>query len=451
MTGVLRGFWRNVSAMGLLYVAGNALGLGVGVVLARMLGPAQYGIYALAMTTATLVGLVTEFGLPTLAMRETGLARASGEWGLLRGLLGWADRTIVALSLGLALAGWGAVQLLPAARGSAFGHALLWGVLLIPVVALGKLRALVLLALDRTYASQLPVLVVRPLLFVAGCLALGWAGWRFDAARAMAVQVAASTAATLISVAALRRWRPPALALAHPVRAVAAWLHTCVPMGLTESLRLLQGQLALLLVGALAGAAAAGVYRVADAVAQVTMLVASITATAATPMFARLHGQGARDDLERVALIGAWAMLLGCLALGAPVVLFGQMVLPRLFGAGFAGSFAVFVVLWLGGAGAAGFGLALSLANMTGHHGVTTRMFALIAVINLALGLVLIPRLGALGGALATVLSLGIGTALCAWLVWRRTGINATVFNPRAAVIVRDALAGRHRARAVQP
>ena len=80
---------------------------------------------------------------------------------------------------------------------------------------------------------------------------------------------------------------PPELATAQPVRAVKSWLATSLPMGMTEGLRLLQGQLGLLLAGALAGTAQAGLYRVADAVAAVTALFVSVASTAATPMFGR--------------------------------------------------------------------------------------------------------------------------------------------------------------------
>lgn len=42
----------------------------VGVLLARQLGPFGYGIFALAMTDATLVGMLSEFGSPVPAKRE---------------------------------------------------------------------------------------------------------------------------------------------------------------------------------------------------------------------------------------------------------------------------------------------------------------------------------------------------------------------------------------------
>ena len=141
----VRQFARSSGVMAFLYLGSTGLTFAVGVLLARMLGASQYGTYALAMTSAALAGMITEFGLPVLAMREVGVARATGQWSEVRGLLRWAERAIIVLSL-ILLAGFYLLQDRIAPTGSsAYLAAMLWGVALIPVVAIGKLRALMLL------------------------------------------------------------------------------------------------------------------------------------------------------------------------------------------------------------------------------------------------------------------------------------------------------------------
>ncbi len=441
-TSPARQFARSWVVMGGLYFGSTALGFLVGVILARFLGAADYGAYALAMTTATLAGLVTEFGLPTLAMREVGMARSSGAWGEVRGLLRWADRTILALSALVMLSFYLWHDLFAADRPSAFLHALLWGVALVPVVALGKLRALVLLALDRVFASQFPMMILRAALFIAGCLALRATGIHLTATVAMALQVGAAGAATIIAIILFLRYRPAPLASAVPRYAVRRWLSSCLPMGMTEGLRLLQGQMALLLVGALSGSlAAAGIYRVADAVTQMTMLVVSVAATAATPLFARLHGEGDREGIERLAVLAVIINVGGMLLLGLPVALGGHWLLPRVFGAEFEASLEPFVILWLGGVVVTSLGLVLTLANMIGRHIYATQAFGVIAAVNLVLGALLIPSLGNTGAALASVCASFTGTAFCAVRLYRSEGINATLFNPSGLRLAMSTLA----------
>lgn len=425
----VRHFLRSSGVMALLYGGSVGLTFLVGVLLAQLLGASGYGVYALAMTTATLAGIATEFGLPVLAMRETGTARASGDWSGLKGLLGWADRAIAVLSVVLALGTWAGVWIFAAQGASAYLATLLWAVALVPFVAVGKLRSFVLLALDHTFASQFPVMILRPLLFLIGCGALWWIGGTLAAWQAMAAQVFGAAVAMVIVIWLFRRVRPVELAAARPVRQVRHWLSACLPMGLTEGLRLLQGQLALLLTGALAGTAQAGIYRVADAVAQITALVASVVGTAATPMFARLWREGDRRALQRVAAASAWAMIGGALLIGAPIVLLGDWLFPRLFGADFAASVPVFAVLWCGSLATAVFGLTLAVANMTGEHMLSTRAFGLIAAVNLAAGFWAVTHYGAMGAAAASALGSFVGAAYCAVMLYRRTGINSTAFN----------------------
>ena len=435
-----RQFLRSSGTMVALYAGATGLTFAVGVLLAHMLGPRGYGFYALAMTTGTLVGLVTEFGLPVLAMRETGAARVSGDWGRLRGLLHWADRTVLALSALLIVATLAGYSLFQPAGGSAYLGTLIWAVAMVPFVAIAKLRSFVLIALDHVLASQAPTMILRPLLFLAGCgLWLWWTGG-LEPQAAMAAQTIGAVLALGLIAVLYRRSKPAELRQARPEFALRYWLAACVPMGMTEGLRLLQGQLALLLVGALAGAAQAGIYRVADSAAAITAMTASVVGTAATPMFSRLWGEQDRAGLQRVAILAAWSMAFGALALGLPLALFGHWLFPLVFGMEYGASVPVFVVLWLGAIGFGCCGLALALATMTGHHVLGTHSLLVVAAVNLVLGLVLVPQLGAMGGALAAVAGTVAGNGWCAWQLRRRIGINPTLFSRTALHILHESV-----------
>ncbi len=439
-----RQFMRSSGKMALLYAGSTVIMFLVGVLLAGLLGAAGYGTYALALTIATLAGLAAEFGLPVLAMRETGKARSDGNWAALRGLIFWSDRVIFCLSLMLIAATFAVFFLLAPNRSSAFWPTILWAVALLPFVGIGKLRSFVLLALDQIFSSQFPILIVRPLFFSAGCLALYMFHGVLTPQSAMGAQVMGAVMAMLVLMMLYHRHRPSELAVARPAFDVRNWLHAGLPMGLTEGLRLLQGQLGLLLVGLLASAAQAGVYRVADAVAQLTALSASIVGTAATPMFARLWKAEDREGIELVSVQAAWAMVLGAMALGLPLALTGQWLFPMIFGAEFTESASVFWILWGGTVLASCGGLSLTLANMTGHHALSTQSFLIIAAVNIGVGGSLSSAYGATGAAIGSAIGLISGTIWCSWQLYRRTGLNCTLSNRAApAILGRAYRAGR--------
>lgn len=422
-------FVRSSGIMAALYAAAMVLAFLAGIILTRSLGAHGYGVYSLALTTATLFGLITEFGLPVLALREAGSARASGNWGTLRGLMRWADRAILALSLLLIAGIWGTIYLSGRAGDSEFLATMLWAVALVPLVGLAKLRSSVLLALDRVAAGQFAVMIVRPLIFLAVCLAIPALTGTLTATAAIIAQVGGALASLVLVAALYRLWRPAELSSAAAQSDVRGWLSASLPMGVTEGLRLLQGQLALLLTGWLAGATTAGIYRGADAVMQLATVGASVVATAATPMFARLIGENDREGIQRIAVLTSVIMVAGVVAVALPIALTGNWLFPALFGRDFAASPPVFAILAIGLVGTYSMGLAQALANMSGHHVLTTQSFLITAVFNLVLGLVLIPQLGAIGAAIATAVSAIVGTGWCARQLAKHTGYNTSVFN----------------------
>ena len=83
----------------------------------------------------------------------------------------------------------------------------------------------------------------------------------------MGLQVGAAFAAMVAVRLTWLRLRPAEMRDATPRYARREWLAACLPMGMTEGLRLLEGQSAVLMLGLLASLPDVGIYRVADAVA----------------------------------------------------------------------------------------------------------------------------------------------------------------------------------------
>lgn len=410
----------NLTSMGLTFI--------IGVMLARLLGASGYGLYGLGMTIATLVGLVTEFGLPVLVMREFAASDATGKWSSTRGLDLWTVRFILLGSAGVMLV-FAALYLSGVLdRQSEFVGALLWAIALIPAAAICKIRGWALLSLGQTLAGQLPVLLIRPGLFALG-LVLVWAiGVKVGAPGAMALQVVAAYIALTVVGFSWRRLRPAALVLATPTYDWRKWLTVCIPMGLTEGLRLLQGQGAVLLLGALATPRDVGVFRVADQVSAVTGIGLSILNVAATPLLAALHAKQDREGQQRVLGAVTVATVISTLMLGLPFALAGTWVFAMVFGKEFGASHLPYVLIWASWTIVAAAGPVQTYANMTGRERLTFLNFGLSTLLIAVIGLVAIPRFGVTGAALAIL----IANPIAAFWLWHRIlrddRLNASLF-----------------------
>jgi O-antigen/teichoic acid export membrane protein len=401
---------------GALRLVGMALGVLVGVQLARGLGVAGYGLYGIAMSIISVAMIPTEFGLPQLVTREAARADAVGDRSTIATLLRWSLRfTLANTAAVLAVGGLALLVLLPRTDPS-LRASLLWGAALLPLVAVGGIYSAALRGTHRVVEGQLAELLIRPGLLSLG-LALAWVLLGRDGLSpgfAMALNALTAGVAAVFVFARFRPSLPAAPAGAADPAAARQWMRSAVPLAAGEGMRIFSGNLAILVLGAMAAPADVGLYRVAAGVYTATTLPSALLNVACAPTLARLHAQGNTAALRR---LNAWMALFlvaasaGCLLLFA---LFGASVLPAIFGAGFAASHPVLLVMLVGEVAASLLGHPTVVLNMLDRELAVTRYSAVATGVNIVACVALIGPFGAVGAAW------GVAAAQFAWrlLCW---------------------------------
>jgi len=411
-----------------LRVTSMLLSFLVGVLLARNLGPSGYGIYALVMAITALLTVPTEFGLPSLVTREVAAARAKKDWGRIRGVLSWANTVVAILSLSLlgVTAGWlifgGYIE------DKLFSKTFLWGLLLIPLVALSNLRGATLRGLEQIIRGQLPDLVLRPGVFV---LLLGSTVWftktSLTADSAMALHVIAAAVAFFVGMVMLLKAIPSQCRHAASVTEPGKWVSSAFPMALTEGMRHLQGHLAVLLLGWFATQSDVGLYRVADQVGILVALPVSVIHIVVAPFISRLHAEEDHFRLKKIVSYASTGMFLGALCIFIVFALFGQSFLGLFFGSEFKPAYNALLILCSGQLVSSFFGPNATLLNMTHHERLVTRAFLVSLILSASLGIGLVPGYGIIGAAIASTVGL-LTWSILMWNYARRVlNINASV------------------------
>ena len=100
-----RSLFAGVAGVGLLKLASSALAVALTIVLARLLGPVEFGSYSFAFSLATLLALPLLQGLPTLAVREAGRAAQHERAAVSHALLRYANRLTIGVGIAFAAAG----------------------------------------------------------------------------------------------------------------------------------------------------------------------------------------------------------------------------------------------------------------------------------------------------------------------------------------------------------
>ena len=418
-----------IGSMGLKITSGG-LGFLSTVLLARLLEPAGYGVYAYVYAWINVLSVLTQFGLPTLVVRETARGMAQDRPDLVQGIWRWAGRITGLLSL--ALAGVGAV--LAWVLRSSFGGERLstfaWAILLVPLVALGNLRGAALRGLQRVVAGQMPEFLIRPGLLV---LLLGGAAWllgrSLSAAEAMALSVAAAALAFGFGAWMLWRVAPSSVRAARPQYESRAWWLSAFPLAFVDGISLINNQAAIIILGFFVSDAEIGVYRVAAQVSTLASFGLDAVNLVVAPRFAELYEKGDLAKLQRLVTISARVILAMNMGFTLGYVLLGRLFLRLVFGPAYLGAYIPLLILLVGQAVNSAAGSVGMLLNMTRHERDTAKGLAVSAILNVVLNLLLVPLLGIIGAAIATAVSL-ITWKVLLWQVVRwRLGINSLAFD----------------------
>ncbi len=385
---------RNISALVAAQVATKAINLLVSVALVRWLGVHELGRYAYVLAFCFPFGALADLGLATLAIRDASRAPAA------------APRVIAVVRRV-------AVSLAAASAAMMVGLALLLGHDAVVVVGIGlcglasivsalTMPSLVFLTarerMDRLSLYRVAGSVLASAITVGVLLAGG-------GVVALLAGSLATSAVMWLFARMLAGASGPAPAL--PPGAGAALLKRAVPFGLLMAGFALYYRVDMVMLEWLAAPGELGryaaAYRFLDA-------VIALAASLGGPLFPRLSSVALSAPGEARRLLEAgWRPLL---ALGLPltvgtVVVAGDLV-ALLFGPEFAGAAPLLRLLIVGT-------LPLFWVNVANHALIAgDRVWALVgvyalgALVNVAGNLVLVPRFGAAGSAVATV--------VCEWL-----------------------------------
>lgn len=403
------------------------LTLVLGIVLARMLGPKDYGVYAYAFAIMNLLMVAAEVGVPTLLMREVASSLGLAQWGLLRGALRRCAQFVALAATSISLLGfviltWFADSIRPVVMCT---MALM--LLMLPVSALRKTVVHAIRGLDRVVAGLALEMFIQPLLvlIIVSLVFIAWPEQRKPHV-AMAAQILSALVVLLIGTLVLRRLLPHEIRTAVPEYQSRKWRTNALAFTLIGGAGIINNQADMIMIGWLMTPEDVASYRVAMQGATLVAFGLQVANSVLAPQFSRLYAQGDIEGLQRLATSSARVILAAALPLASAFVLAGRAIVGWVFGAEYAAAHVPLGILAVGQLINAGFGSVGCLLNMTGHERVTARILWQTALLNIVMNVFLIPPFGTAGAAAASATSLALWNVLLYRKVRKQLGINST-------------------------
>lgn len=401
------------------------MGLMNGVLLARMLGPAEFGVYSIAVAAVTLFATLAALGLPSLVTREVAVHHAQKHGPLLKGLLATSQRWVSFASLFFVLVGCALVllEMVPPALTMIGWVSVL---VLIPLLALNQLRAAILRGLHWVVTADVPDLLLRPfaMLIMLGCIYVF--AIQMNADLALLIQVGAVFLALAFGRWSLARRLPQFVRQARAETTYPYWLRSSGVFLVITIVGLLEGQVPLYLLGYLAGPEQAGLYQATNQIVGVVVMGLVAINLPLQPKLAAAWFR--RDRRESQKLVTEATRLGTAVALAGALVLvpFAEWIL-RIYGSEYTGAANALRILVVGQFVNAASGPCALVLAATGHQKFVLHGIGMGLVVSATVVLMLVPQYGAMGAALGVMIGLLVWNALLIYWSWRLVNIRTFI------------------------
>lgn len=398
------------------------------VILARLMGTFEYGVFVFVWTWVLVLGGLSHLGFGVTMIRLLPEYQVRGQLALMRGLLSTSRR--LALSVGALCTVLGALAL--STFGERLAHhtvlPLFLALICLPGFALTDLQDGIGRARGWIGIALVPPYILRPLLLLGGTLAAHFAGLPMDARTAAGAAIVATYGTLLVQSILLNRQLGRDVPPGPKAFAPNVWAKTAWPLFVIYAAELVIQNVDVLVISAVMTPVEVGKYFAAAKTMSLVMFVHYAVGSAVANRFAALNAKGDAEELKRfVADAVRWtfwpslAAALAILALGRPLL--------WLFSPTYVDAYPVMLILVGGFLVRASMGPAEFLLNMLGQQRISACVQVATAVASLVLNLILVPKFGLMGAATATAMAL-VGAAVAnAYIARTRLGLNISVFS----------------------
>jgi len=417
---------RGASVSFAVKVIAAILGFALNVVLVRLLGASNAGLYFLAFTVATIAATLGQAGLRNTFIRFVACNAAVDDWTKVKGIykkgiLIAIVASIVTSVIMFLLASWLAECLF---KKPEMSKVLLWMALSVVPYALYMLFSSLLQGLKRIFEAMLVLSVLNPAFMIIISLILiplkGIIGtaWAFI------------LAAFLTLIIGIWRWNKSTSRFKglNGYFKTSDMLQSSIPLFWVSILNLIIYWSSNLMLGMWGTSTDVAIFNVANRTSHLTNFILLAVNSIAAPKFATLFHQGDFKTLERIVRNSTKIMIIMAIP-----SLFFFIIIPRfvmgIFGPEFAENGLILMILGIGQFINVSTGSAGYLLIMCGQERIWRNNLALSSAINLVLNMTLIPSYGATGAALATAITLSLQMLIAVGLAkWKLAIMTIPIF-----------------------
>jgi len=408
------------------------------IVLTRNLSTEDFAHVTVILTWLGIATAITSFSMPMIVVRFVAENMAAKQYGRARGVVQFCVALTLITSILFCLltitamhVGWIKVP----------GYTSEWRILLVALLPVGVMLVVCsgfLQGLKHVVSAELLANTVRPICAISSLALI----WQFGQQATVSAVIHAYFFASVISLIliTLYAWRvtPTPLATSQPTFDVRLWLRTAVGFAGILIASAVHERTDILIMSLTSQPAELAIYAVAARFAQTVILAITAVGVVMAPRLVEKLDDlrtGKIHDVQILVRQTAWIMVIVSSLAFMTFYLLAPIFL-RLLGAQYADAYIPLLILVGSAILITAFGPGLVVATFCAETTIALVSIALGIIVNASCNLLLVPKFGATGAAIATSIGyLCAAITAHAWM-YKRLGINTAIF-PRRRMIVR--------------
>ncbi len=387
------------------------------IIITRTIGPDSFGVFVMAITVISFVEVLSLLGMENAIVKYVAQYRVLKDMPRLKGIFFSGLILVVAASILLALAVYGAAGVLAE---QIFHKIELVPVLRVMAIALPFTTTMlvVIATLQGLKLIKCKVLIQRvqmPFIRLAGVVIAVMMG--YELMGIVLVYVLVAVVGAMLACYYLYKNLRVIFQGGPVVAEVGKLTRFSTPLLFTSIFRRIIAGSDIIIMGFFLPTAMVGIYGVATRIIPIIIIPQTAVNMTFAPLISELHSDGKRDDLSRQFKTITKYVIMASLPIATLLILFSRQFMG-LYGAGFVGGYAALIILCVGqlidvSVGSVGF-----MLMMTGRPMANLVNSGLLCVISILLNIFLIPRYGIIGAAIANVTAISVLQVLRLLEVW---------------------------------
>lgn len=427
---------RNALIAFMIRVVSAAIAFVSQIVMARMMGQHEYGIFVFVWVLVVLIGNLSCLGFHSAQIRFLPQFEAVNDVERIRGLTATARIFALLSSTGMLVTGLIALHFFGGYIAPYYAMPLFIALFILPMIALGDTLEGTARANSWAIVALSPTYIIRPLLILAFMLFAVWMGAVKTAETALVASLAAAYVTTIGQFFNITR-RLRGRFESGPARVdFVPWFKVAVPIFFIEGFIFLLTNSDTVVTGLFLAPAEVAIYFAASKTMALVQFVYFSVKAATAPHFSALFAAGDRAALARFSGQSVRWVFWPSLFVGLAALLLGDVLLG-MFGEGFTVGYNVMVILFFGIMCKAAVGPGEVLLTMAGEQSLCVKLYVVALAVNIGLNVLLIPLYGIQGAAYAAALGMLAEAILLHVAVRHRLGITLFAFarpSPRARI-----------------